>query len=290
MIFRDIMPCLPLQEYIYLFRLRHFIIPPGLNPHPKPFPPPAEQCITFYPRGTEVTEWIGGHLKTRRPRSIISGQLTQRINRSSLTSEILIIVVVFKPGMLYRLTGIPFHELLNKDIDLEAVFPKKARQVNELLSSSDSYTEMLGMIEEFLLELTGKTKIEARRSDRIFSLLTANEHRYSLDWLASEACLSPRQFERVAYQYIGINPKLFSRIARFNYSYRLALKFPHMDWLSIALFCGYHDYQHLARDYREFVNATPTIFFKDEYKSLERALDLNPKPEPKMSVFYHQQE
>ncbi|MGB8705551.1 MAG: DUF6597 domain-containing transcriptional factor, partial [Gillisia sp.] len=242
MVFKDIFPCFQLQEFIALYRLRHFIIPPTLTPHPKPYPAQPEHCITFYPRGAEITQLLGSNTTRKRPRSIISGQFTQRINRSSLYSEILIIVVVFKPGALYRLTGIPFHELNNLDIDLEVVFPKKAREVNDLLSSSNSYTEMISIIEKFLLSLTESIKIEARKSDRIFHLISENNQKYSLAWLAGQACLSPRQFERKSQQYIGVNPKLFSRIARFNQTYWLGLKEPSLDWLSIAVICGYHDY------------------------------------------------
>ncbi len=288
MIFQDVRPCVPLQEYLSVFRIRHFIIPPNLKVYPKAFPPHPEQCITFYPRGTEITEIISNNTIIIKPRSIISGQFTQRINRSSLHNEILIIVAVFKPGVLHRLTGIPFYELKNKDVDLEAVFPKRAREVKELLSNSGNYAEMIFIIEHFLLELTAKAKIAERKFDKVFNLILPSNNKYSLSWLANEACTSPRQFERITIQYIGINPKLFSRIARFNQTYRLALKYPKLDWLSIAIICGYHDYQHLAKDYKKFVNTTPKYFFQEEYKSLERVLDLNPGSESKKSVFYHQ--
>ncbi|ULQ54914.1 hypothetical protein KJS94_09715 [Flavihumibacter rivuli] len=39
--------------------------------------------------------------------------------------------------------------------------------------------------------------------------------------------------------------------------------------------CGYHDYQHLAKDYREFANGSPNDFFREESKAPERVLGLN---------------
>ena len=47
-----------------------------------------------------------------------------------------------------------------------------------------------------------------------------------------------------------------------------------LDWLSIAVACGYHDYQHLAKDYLAFAADTPNHLFQAEFKSLDRVLGL----------------
>lgn len=72
MIFSELYPQNKLLDYIQFFRIRRFIIPPNVKPHPKPFPPHPEQCITFYPRGTEIMEVDGTNVKRKRARSIIS--------------------------------------------------------------------------------------------------------------------------------------------------------------------------------------------------------------------------
>ena len=275
MIFKDFYPIEPLRHLVQVYRLRHFIIPENLKISPKPYPVRPEHCMAFYPRGFEITEIISADSKLLRPRSVISGQFTNRINRYSSPSEFLMILVVFKPVGMYRLTGIPSTELLNHHVDLEAVFPKEGRMVNERLNSCNDYREMISIIENFLLCLLQKIKIESRPYDEVFNVILTNHKKYSLEWLASQACLSPRQFERKSDQYIGVSPKLFARIARFDQSYTMRLKYPNKDWLSIAIDCGYHDYQHLVRDYKEFAYTTPNLLFTDESKALERVLGLN---------------
>ena len=275
MIFQSVYPCMALQEYISLYRIRHFIIPPGFTPYPKPYPPHPEQCMIFYPRGAEVTSFFGEDLKSIRPRSLILGQFTKRIDRSSLNDEILLIVVAFKPGALHRLTGIPFRLLINRIVDLEAVYPKRAREINEKLGECQTYGQMIEVIETFLLYLTETPKMLTRRSDKIFDFMVRNTGNYTLDWLANEACMSARQFERKSQDYIGISPKLFARIARFNQSYYMSMKEERPHWLDVSLYCGYHDYQHLVKDYKEFAGATPRFFFEEESRALERALGLS---------------
>ena len=275
MIFKDFYPTLQLKEFVEVYHLRHFIVPATVDKIPfKPYPPRPEQCIAFYPRGSETSELIPGNAKVTKPRSVISGQFTNRINRYT-TSEFMIILVVFKPGALHRMTSIPFYELTNTHVDLESVFPQESREVNERLNSCDDYTEMINIIETFLVCLFAKIKIESRQADEVFNIILTKPDKYSLDWLANQACLSPRQFERKFYDYIGVTPKMFLRITRFHLTYNMRLKYPDEDWLSIAVACGYHDYQHLVRDYKEFANTTPNLLFAEEYKAPERILGLN---------------
>ena len=274
MIFTDIYPNDRIREFVRLFRIRHFVIAPDLAPTPKPFSPHPEQCITFYPRGAEVTRYIKENITKIRSKSIISGQYTSIVNRSSAYNEIIMIIAVFKPGCLYRLTGIPSFMLQDQDIDLEDVFPNEAKSINQLLSSSNNYKEMIGIIEDFLWQLIKKAKVESSRFDKLFHFMATNSNKFSVDWLASEACLSNRQFERKSKEYVGVTPNTYSRIVRFHQSYMMYRKNPNMDWLSIAIACGYHDYQHLVKDYKDFVCATPNQFFFLDSKSLEKKLGL----------------
>ncbi len=274
MIFKSFYPCVALQEYVSLYRIRHFLIPPNLKDHSKPYPPHPEQCIIFYPRGSEMTGFTGDNFKIIRPRSVLPGQFTRRIDRSSLQNELLLILVAFKPGALHRLTGIPFSLLTNTIIDLESIYPRLAREVNEKLSSCEDYSEMLSIIEKFLINLTVSRKLNSGRIDRVFDVMLKNEKNYSLEWLAREACMSVRQFERKTLEYIGICPKVFGRITRFNQSYYKSMAHPYEGWLNISLECGYHDYQHLVKDYKKFACATPKKFLEEESRSLERALGL----------------
>ena len=68
----------------------------------------------------------------------------------------------------------------------------------------------------------------------------------------------------------GINPKLFTRIIRLDKAFRLKNQYPDKDWLTIAIDCGYYDYQHLVKDYKEFTGFKPIECFALETKAPER--------------------
>lgn len=99
--------------------------------------------------------------------------------------------------------------------------------------------------------------------------------KHPIDLFAKEAFFSPRQFERKAYDYLRISFKLFNRMSRFVQSYGMKLQHKNLDWLSIAILCGYQDYQHLVKDYFDFASTLPTqLFNSEESKALERMLGL----------------
>lgn len=66
-----------------------------------------------------------------------------------------------------------------------------------------------------------------------------------------------RQFERHCRERTGMSPKTFARIARFDRAYYTKLKYPNRDWLTIAIDCGYFDYQHMVKDFKVFTGQTP---------------------------------
>jgi transcriptional regulator GlxA family with amidase domain len=87
--------------------------------------------------------------------------------------------------------------------------------------------------------------------------------------------LSVRQFIRKFEERTGVSPKTFDRIVRFDRAYRLKNNRPDLDWLSIALYSDYYDYQHLAKDYKDFTNSTPVGFYDIDLKAPERTFGLH---------------
>lgn len=273
MLFRDFMPSPELGAFVEVYHLRHFIFPADAVLPIKPYPPRPEHCLAFYVRGFEITEHLKDGKRVQRPRSVVSGQYTYQINRHT-SLEFLMILVVFKPGALFRLTGMPLPSITNTEFDAEAVFPKEMRCVNDRLSSSESYSEMIRIVDEYLCRLFRHTRKETQPVDLALEQFLRQDHGFSVHQLARDSFLSPRQLERKVQERTGVSPKTFLRIARFNRSYFLHLRHPQMDWPSIALHCGYTDYQHLAKDYREFTGTTSVRLFQEEEKAPERVLGL----------------
>ena len=221
-----------------------------------------------------LIERNNGVLEEWQPRSALIGQPSCITNRQ-VGADFVLFQIVFQPGALFRLTGIPSCELTNVLVDAETIFPSEIQLVNERLSSAGNHLEMIDIVEDFLLYLVRRQSGKSYRMsclpiDKVGQFLLQNPTQFSLDWLADQACLSTKQFYNLFVQRMGISPKLYARIARFDQTVKLKNAQPQKDWLSIAVDLGYYDYQHLVRDYKEFTRLTPTEFIQKESHAPER--------------------
>jgi AraC-like DNA-binding protein len=272
LLLKDFIPAPEIREFVQLFRIVHFQFEKE-QPLPfKAYPPRPEQCLAFYPFDTEVVEYPESGLQVKHVPVVLYGQFSQVTNRM-IGRNFLVIQVVFQPGALYRLTGIPAHELCNRYMDAEVYFSSQIRFVNEQLAAATNYEQMLEVVTAFIRSLIRTHKKERLLIDDVFLLLLQG-NKANLQQLAAQACLSSKQLERKFKERTGVNPKLYERIIRFDKAFRLRNARPDFDWLRIAVECNYHDYQHLAKEYKDFTGLTPTAFHEIENKAPERQFGL----------------
>jgi AraC-like DNA-binding protein len=269
MIFKLVAPSPALRDYVRSYMLIHFQFKTNEDKPIKPYPPRPEQCIIFYPRDPLTIEYQVDQKRFSQPRSIISGQVVSRQNLH-IGDDYMVLKVIFYPGAMFHFIKMPLEKITDWNIDGESVFTKEMRLVNERLNSSDDIATMVRHVEEFLLRMKKRSASAWGPVDKVAKILLYHPTKFSLDWLANEACLSPRQFERKFKERVGVSPKLFARISRFDKAFRLKDNNPHMDWLQVALDCGYTDYQHLSKDFREFANVPPNSLLAAEALSPDR--------------------
>jgi AraC-like DNA-binding protein len=264
----ELKPRPALQPYIRMYRFMHLLFTDSTLPPAKAYPPRPEVTLSFYPRDSEKVSYNDGRIINSVKSALIGQQNV--LSHRQIGKEFLMIQVVFQPGGLFRLTGIPISELNNQYYDASIVFGKDLNEVNERLMNTTDYPQMIPIVEDFLVGLLRKKKYYDRPIDKMNLLLIDNVNKISLDWMANESCLSYKQLERNFLDRIGLNPKYFARIIKFDKAFRLKNAYPTKDWLSIALECGYYDYQHLVRDYKEFTGMTPATFYIQDTQSPER--------------------
>jgi AraC-like DNA-binding protein len=240
----------------------------------KAFAPRSEQYINFYIRGGEWLSFDGDSKPIYRSSACMTGQYTRVFQRRP-TSEFLMIQVPFHTGALYQLTGVPFYELRDGFVNLDVLFPVETREVDDQLREAHSYSQMIDIVDAFLVGLFRSRMNEPNRPfDKMLRHVGHSLSLQRIDDLANQACVSTRQFERLSRSYFGVGPKMMTRITRFSSTYIMRSRHPLMPWLDIALACGYEDYQHMVRDYKEIGDITPTQLWALDLKGPERILGL----------------
>lgn len=269
MVLSEFTPSPSLTEFVRVYRVVHFVFDNITKIPYKPYPPRPEHCLSFYPRDTETVEYVNNGTKIKNLKAVLIGQQSKVTNRF-VGKDFLLFQVVFSPGGLYRLTGIPSQQLNDCYFDAETIFAKDIKEVNDKLNHATNFSEMVVVVESFLLKQINKGVREFHRLDQVSNLILKTDKILNVEWLAKESCLSLRQYERKFIERMGVSPKYFSKVVRFENAFRMKNKEPHLDWLSIAIRCGYYDYQHLTKDYKGFTNQTPTDFHLLDNASPER--------------------
>jgi AraC-like DNA-binding protein len=270
MVFSCIAPSLGLQGLVRDYLIAHFLFDLQKSIPHKRYAPKPEQGITFFVRGRpNIVNPLTGEFQVAPPVAIF-GQQMKRCN-VHLAPEFLMFRVHFQPGALFRMLNIALYEFGEAYFDAELVLGRDVRDASEHLATARSYAEMVAAVEAYLLCMAGSAK-HILPVDRAAAQLTADPMHASLDCLARQACLSPRQFHRKFTERIGVGPKLYSRLVRFNRAYLFKAAHPTVAWPTVAIRFGYTDYQHMVKDFRQFTNATPNVWLQEDGASPENVL------------------
>jgi AraC-like DNA-binding protein len=260
-----------LRELVRDYLIAHFRFDPHKPVPHKRYAPKPEQGITFFVRGRPST--VNPFTEEARvaPSVAIFGQQMKRCN-VYLPPEFLMFRVHFQPGALFRVLNIPLYEFGDDYFDAELILGRDVRDVSERLANAETYAEMVEAVEAYLARAATVAEKKVVPVDRAAERLTADPINISLDWLASQACLSPRQFNRRFTERIGVGPKLYSRLIRYYRAHIFKTENPTVAWPRVAIEFGYTDYQHLVRDFRQFTNANPTSWLREDATSPENIL------------------
>jgi AraC-like DNA-binding protein len=169
------------------------------------------------------------------------------------------LLVLFHPWGAAAFLPAPMHELADRSIGLSSLLhPSLLRLVEERLAESKDNSQRIRVVEAFLLALL-RTRSPDGPVRKAARLLQANPL-VDLAGVAGELGLGERQLERKFREWIGIGPKRFARLARFQQVLRL-LERNHRSFDAV-LEQGYYDQAHFIKDFRTFTGTTPEAWLK----------------------------
>lgn len=251
--------------------LLDFVIDNGSPAPVKPFPAHTDHSLVFYLSDRLTAhDPLTGQIQ-QFARIALNGVQTRRLD-FYLPNKYRMLAVNFQQGFLTRFLGMPMPEFTDCRVDAEAVLDPGIGELYERMLNLTVLEELVPQLEGYLWRKICKMKLDWYPLDRVAYLMT-KPHSFSIEHLADMACLSLSQFERRFLLQAGIPPKPFTRINRFYQAYTLKEADPHLNWLGVALYTGYHDYQHLVKDFKTFAGQLPQALLTAQGQSPERILD-----------------
>jgi AraC-like DNA-binding protein len=168
--------------------------------------------------------------------------------------------VAFRPGGTAAFLRVPAHATRDADTPLAELWGRQrtAGLREQLLDRNDPEAQ-LDAIEKALRE---KLRPDAVHPTIAFAL--AAFHRVPLTTnigaVADATGMSAKRFIERFKAQVGVSPKRYCRIRRFQRSVARAHRGHPVDWAQVALDCGYYDQAHFIHEFRAFAGLTPTDY------------------------------
>jgi AraC-like DNA-binding protein len=246
-----------LQEYVLNISTVNAILQDGIEEVVTPYPPSPFQSLMFYCNDPVSMSRLDKGIFEQQPLAVLVGPQWSRVN-IKVHKLLKAIRVDFLPGGMYRMLGIPMHELFDGGFDATTVFGSEITNLVEELQNVPDLEEGKNVVEKFLLNQIKLCKA-VLPFDSAMRVLLKNDGNMSIENAASLSCLSIKQFERKCKERVGMNPKMYARILKFSKAYRLHEAFPERSWIEIAHQAGYYDQMHMIRDFKAFAGVNPSI-------------------------------
>lgn len=176
--------------------------------------------------------------------------------------------VVFKPAGLAPFFRLPIGLLTSQQLALHELIGREADELLDRLSAAQAFHSRIRVIESFLghrlhipcrfswgISWEGAKRIAARPSSECLSSL------------AGDMGISRRSLERLFQNHIGLSPKRYLRICRFQKALAVLNSEAAPNLSQLALDCGYYDQAHLCNDFKKFCGLSPGAFICQRHKA-----------------------
>jgi methylphosphotriester-DNA--protein-cysteine methyltransferase len=169
--------------------------------------------------------------------------------------------VHFEPGGAFPFLGFHYSELHNRYITLADLWgERRAERLLCLLNESRTVESKFRTLERWLMGIANRPFRHHPAVTFAVGRFRTNPASSSSADIAESVGFSQRRFIELFRDEVGMTPKLFCRVERFQHVIHAIGMKPDVDWIDLALDHGYSDQSHFNHDFREFSGLRPTEY------------------------------
>ena len=200
----------------------------------------------------------------RMPSALIVGarSMYEIVDTSDLAD---LIGIIFQPGGFgpFALDAVDLFS--NRNVSLEDVWGASIRTLRDRLREIATPGARMECLEGFLLgrlaarrqlpgsRQSGEVAFAVRQFEQSPSFATVRVMARRIGW-------SERRFSQVFRETVGLSPKTWCRVQRFQRAVRQLHAGADIRWSELALDCGYYDQSHFANEFRAFSGIDATTY------------------------------
>ena len=259
MLYLTYAPGLPISEFVDYF----WLFDGGQTPRKERIVPSGTTELVINLRDDEIRIHNRAQPKQHKRFSgaVVSGPYSSIFVVDAMQHESML-GVHFKPGGAFPFLGTLASELTDAHADLADLWGRSGLELRERLCDVGTPWQRFQIMEEVLRDRLRRSR---KRHVAIAIALDGfgpNGTDASVRDVAREVGLCQRRFRKVFAAQVGLTPKVFCRILRFQRARTLADQIAKPDWAQIASICGYFDQSHLINDFQEFAGVSPTEYLR----------------------------
>lgn len=168
-----------------------------------------------------------------------------------------VITVSFHPGGATAFVPASLSALADQTVDVAELWGSAGSVLREWVLEVGAPEQRLRRVEEALLE---RLDVGRAHWDAVAYAAAGLAHGVSVGELCRRLGWLPNRFVRTFRNYVGLTPKRFARVRRFQHLLAVASRETPVAWAELAAVHGYYDQAHLIHDFREFADVTPTSY------------------------------
>lgn len=191
---------------------------------------------------------------------LVIGQHTKRFT-TVLEGEIDAIGIHFTPTGLFRVLQQPMYAFADRIQQLELFltwYSSLKSALQGLTQTSDRIHVLETEFQKHFVEEAHPLNAVAAAAESIRN----SNGTLSLAEIGKKSGLSERSMQRYFLEYIGISPKAFARIARFNAVTKMIESGTAFSWQEVLMETGYFDGAHFNHDFKRITGLTPSEYYK----------------------------
>ena len=163
----------------------------------------------------------------------------------------------FFPGTAKQLLKSPLSQFTDQEIPLDDV-QKNSDEFVELICAAASFDERIALFEKHYTLCNNNNNAAPSLISYLLEKINASYGEIRVQELAEDTGYSTRHVSNVFKKYVGISPKLFSRIVRFQRSFSLLRLQKKVTFADLSQDAGYYDQAHFINEFKAFSLSTPT--------------------------------
>lgn len=195
-------------------------------------------------------------------KTLIAGQITKHFLLEN-TGRSNILGIKLKPTTLTHLFDLNMSLLTDTVVNANSVAGGQLSILEKLLGGGEHYEEKIGKAVEHFQRLAAVKDWKETAADIAIGLIFEKNGMTTVTEISQEAGVGERQLENLFRKYVGLSPKFFSRIVRFNYIFELVQR-NKQRWSSLAYEAAYYDQSHFIRNFKDFTGENPSDYAFDE--------------------------